>query len=138
MSDTFGPPTTRVSPFKTPATPSSANDDSGSAGDDTRVGDDSETPERIETPIEEDNHIVEPEEITDIKIGDDGKPKFRTWSNETGEYQIEALFKSYANGVVKLWSSERGVIEVPLDKLSEEDREYVRAKNARKKKKPNT
>ncbi len=51
----------------------------------------------------------------------------RTWKDESGKFSIEASFYSVTGENVKLLTSDGNRIEVPIGKLSEEDKEYIRA-----------
>jgi hypothetical protein len=51
----------------------------------------------------------------------------RTWKDESGKFSIEASFYSVTGEKVKLVTSDNNRIEVPIVKLSEEDKEYIRA-----------
>ncbi len=50
----------------------------------------------------------------------------RTWTDSTGEYQVEAEYAGLSDGVVKLKKPDGNLIEVPLERLSESDRAYVK------------
>jgi nitrite reductase/ring-hydroxylating ferredoxin subunit len=53
----------------------------------------------------------------------------REWSDATGTYKVEAYFISLANGLVKLKRADDGrLVDVPLDKLSDTDKEWVRSR----------
>jgi len=54
----------------------------------------------------------------------------REWTDNTGKYKIEADFVSAENGVVTLKKSDGQTIHLPLEKLSEADRQFVRAQAA--------
>jgi hypothetical protein len=56
---------------------------------------------------------------------EDSKKPFRTWQDSSGQFSIEARFTSFAAGVLKITTDDSREIEVPLEKLSEADREYV-------------
>jgi hypothetical protein len=59
-------------------------------------------------------------------------PKLRTWHAAEGLFSVEAEFVSMAGGSVKLRKADGSEINVPIEKLSEDDqhwiREYARAK----------
>jgi hypothetical protein len=59
-------------------------------------------------------------------------PKFRTWTitDDDGEREITAKYKSRAMDKVKLELEEGTVISVPFDRLSEEDQKYVKGRAA--------
>ena len=50
----------------------------------------------------------------------------RTWKDESGKFSVEASFYSVTGEQVKLLTSNGNRIEVPIGKLSEEDKEYIR------------
>jgi hypothetical protein len=54
-----------------------------------------------------------------------GNPKKRTWTSTAGT-SLDAEFVSMANGEVKLRKEDGSVLPVPLDKLSESDRQWVK------------
>lgn len=56
-----------------------------------------------------------------------GEPHYRDWNDDTGKYTIRAAFVSFINGVVKLQKETGELIDVPIEKLSEADREWVLA-----------
>ena len=53
------------------------------------------------------------------------RPKFREWTDTTGKFHKTAKFRGMAGGVVKLELEDGQTISVPLEKLSDEDQEYV-------------
>jgi hypothetical protein len=50
----------------------------------------------------------------------------RTWSDNTGGFKVEAEFVSFGSGKVRLRKADGSEIQVPLERLSEADVEYVR------------
>ena len=50
---------------------------------------------------------------------------YRTWSDRTGKFSIKATFRSAVGGRVSLLRPDGKVIEVPLEKLSEADQQFV-------------
>jgi hypothetical protein len=50
---------------------------------------------------------------------------FRTWTDSTGDYTTEAKFCGVAYGTVKLLKKDGLTVELPLEKLSEEDRQWI-------------
>lgn len=50
----------------------------------------------------------------------------REWTDDTGQYSVEAEFVELVGQVVKLKRSDGEVISVPLEKLSRSDQEYAR------------
>ncbi|MFH1918631.1 MAG: SHD1 domain-containing protein [Planctomycetota bacterium] len=49
----------------------------------------------------------------------------RTWTDDTGKHKTEAEFISHEDGVVKLKKADGQVVELPLERLSGADREWV-------------
>lgn len=64
---------------------------------------------------------------------DDSEPasnpadSFRTWSDTTGKYKIEAEWVSTENGNVTLKRRDGTVVTLPIAKLSEADQEYLKS-----------
>lgn len=54
------------------------------------------------------------------------EPALRTWTDATGEYSVEAKFAGMAFGTVKLRRSDGVVIELAMDRLSEECQQWIR------------
>lgn len=52
--------------------------------------------------------------------------EYRTWTDASGKFQVEAEFVSYAMGLVKLRKRDGAIITLPLEKLSEADQGWVR------------
>lgn len=57
---------------------------------------------------------------------------FRTWTDRSGQYRIEAEFIGIASGTVSLRNREGREITVPYETLSDEDRQRVRRETARR------
>ena len=53
------------------------------------------------------------------------KAKWRNWTDSTGQHTIEAKFSGLAMGKVKLTKQDGTTIQVPVDKLSEEDQAWI-------------
>jgi peroxiredoxin len=53
-------------------------------------------------------------------------PKFREWTDATGKFLRTAKFRGMVVGVVKLELEDGSTISIPLEKLSDEDQEYIR------------
>lgn len=51
--------------------------------------------------------------------------KWRTWTNSTGTHKTEAKFGGMAFGKVKLIKRDGSTVQVPIEKLSDEDREWI-------------
>lgn len=59
------------------------------------------------------------------------EPEYRTWSDASGEHQTEAEFAGYINGTVKLRRKDGRYIELPMEKLSESDQQWIRDRGSR-------
>ena len=70
------------------------------------------------------------------KDGDSGKDAYRTWTDATGNFRIEAKFVTVENDAVKLVRKNGAAIIVPLAKLSTADREIATAMAAKMKSSP--
>jgi hypothetical protein len=53
------------------------------------------------------------------------EPDYRTWTDSTGTHKTEAKFGGMAFGKVKLIKRNGSTVQVPLEKLSDEDREWI-------------
>ncbi|PVG01079.1 hypothetical protein CPB86DRAFT_812654 [Serendipita vermifera] len=51
--------------------------------------------------------------------------KTRIWHDRTGQFRVEAEFKGYENGKIRLHKLNGVIIEVPSEKMSAEDMKYV-------------
>jgi uncharacterized cupin superfamily protein len=51
--------------------------------------------------------------------------KWRTWTDASGEHKTDAKFVGIIAGKVKLIKRDGSSVQVPLDKLSDEDREWI-------------
>jgi thiol-disulfide isomerase/thioredoxin len=58
-------------------------------------------------------------------------PKLREWSDTTGKFHRNAKFRGTVGGVVKLELEDGSTVRVPLEKLSEADREYIQQRGQR-------
>ena len=54
--------------------------------------------------------------------------KWRTWTTADGKYEVDAKFGSVAGGRMRLTKRDGSTIEVDLDLLCEDDRQWVRGK----------
>lgn len=57
------------------------------------------------------------------------QPRSRTWTDITGKYTTEAELAGFDDVTVRLKKSNGSVVSVPIDKLSQSDRDYL-SKNA--------
>ncbi|KZT72493.1 hypothetical protein DAEQUDRAFT_762788 [Daedalea quercina L-15889] len=51
--------------------------------------------------------------------------KTRTWHDRTGQFRVDAQFLGFSNGKLRLHKVNGVIIEVPSEKMSEEDLKYV-------------
>jgi len=58
--------------------------------------------------------------------------KWRTWTDSTGKYSVEAKFSGVAFGTVKLIKRDGTVVKLPLERLSEEDQNWINARAKRR------
>jgi hypothetical protein len=56
---------------------------------------------------------------------------FRTWTDLSGQFKVEAEFKGMANGVVRLKKRDGSIKKIPLEKLSKEDQDWIRERSKR-------
>lgn len=54
------------------------------------------------------------------------EPEFRTWTDSTGKFKIEAEFAGMELGKAKLKKKDGTVIQLPLEKLSDDDQEWIK------------
>jgi hypothetical protein len=54
----------------------------------------------------------------------------RTWTDQTGQFEIEAVFLAVTDGAVQLRRADGREINVPLEHLSDEDQQYVQQRRA--------
>ena len=66
-------------------------------------------------------------------LGDDDH-KTRKWTDDSGNFSIQATFVKYAGDKVTLKRDDGAIIEVPFKRLSKTDRKYITDANAEKKK----
>ena len=52
--------------------------------------------------------------------------KLRTWQDASGKFSVEAEFVTSMAGVVKLRKTDGTTISLPMEKLSDEDQQYIR------------
>ncbi len=62
---------------------------------------------------------------TSPKPAEDAEAELRTWASDTGKFTIEARFGGLEGGKVKLLKPDGTILVVPLEKLSEADRELA-------------
>jgi hypothetical protein len=69
-----------------------------------------------------------PEPQTTPKVTDALPPGFRIWSDSTGRYKIRAKFGGAIFGKVKLIKEDGSTVQLPLEKLSDEDQDWINEK----------
>jgi hypothetical protein len=62
----------------------------------------------------------------ELQAQDAAKPKLRTWKDSTGKFSFEAVFVRVSGDQVVLQGADKKELSVPLAKLSEADRQYVK------------
>ncbi len=55
-----------------------------------------------------------------------GRTNFRTWTDDTGQHTTEAALVDFSDGQVRLRTADGSVLTVPVDRLSQADREFLR------------
>jgi len=61
-----------------------------------------------------------------VKAGPPPEPgKTRVWHDRTGQFRVEAEFKGFENGKLRLHKTNGVTIEVPAEKMSAEDMAYI-------------
>jgi hypothetical protein len=77
---------------------------------------------------------VDPQDVRPLANAAPEKPAAamptRTWKDRTGKFNIEARFQGLRDGKAILENSKGKRIEVPLEKLSEEDAKYIQDQKA--------
>lgn len=56
------------------------------------------------------------------------EPELREWRDASGQFRVEARFRGAAVGKVKLERENGEVVEVAIDRLSEEDQDWIRGR----------
>ncbi|KAF8897506.1 SLA1 homology domain 1, SHD1-domain-containing protein [Infundibulicybe gibba] len=62
--------------------------------------------------------------------------KVRVWHDRTGQFRVEAAFLGFSNGKLRLHKVNGVVVEVPSEKMSVEDMDYIEKVTKRKKSRP--
>jgi thiol-disulfide isomerase/thioredoxin len=99
----------------------------GSVGDEPRV-----SPLQV---LQEFRELIEAE-VGDVAEPDEPEEELqvrgpRQWNTTDGRYSVVASLVSVADGIVRLRLEEGQTVNVPLERLSQEDRQYVRQYLAR-------
>lgn len=58
-------------------------------------------------------------------------PMTRTWTDNTGDYKVEAEFHGYASGTVTLKKADGQLVKLPMERLSQSDQEWIRKRGKR-------
>lgn len=95
----------------------------------------------VEEPISEDPDSVElaKEEETEPEKTDPEPPEIRvappvglrTWHAATGGFSVDAVFVSASEGQVTLRKTDGSEITLPMERLSEEDQEWIKTSHTR-------
>ncbi|KAG6873307.1 hypothetical protein C0995_000460 [Termitomyces sp. Mi166 len=64
--------------------------------------------------------------------------KIRTWHDRTGQFRVEAAFLGFSNGKLRLHKVNGVIVEVPSEKMSIEDMEYVKRLTSKRSRPPET
>ena len=59
------------------------------------------------------------------------RPAWRTWTDRSGRYNIEAVLEDFRDGEVHLRKRDGSLLEVPLERLSKADRQYVQQRETK-------
>ena len=54
---------------------------------------------------------------------------WRTWTDASGKYRIEAKFGGVTDGKVELTKRDGSALTLPLEKLSDEDKEWIKKRS---------
>ena len=89
---------------------------------------------KFETEIEAKAEAKQQDAIERAKAKQDRKDaieaaKWRTWTDATGEHHIEARLGGVSAGNVKLTKRDGTVLTMPLEKLSDEDQEWIKKRS---------
>jgi hypothetical protein len=62
---------------------------------------------------------------------DDAKPAYRTWTDTTGQFRVKARYAGVSDEKLSLETEDGRKIQVPLEKLSETDRNFLKSQRAK-------
>ena len=65
-----------------------------------------------------------------LSMAEPEKIEVRKWSDASGSFSIEASFAGLSNGMVRLKKTDGSEVNVPLEKLSEADREWISSRKS--------
>ena len=60
------------------------------------------------------------------------EPDFRTWTDSTGKYTVEAEFVDFQDGKVRLRKGNGSIVALPIERLSAADQQFVKAQGEAK------
>ena len=69
--------------------------------------------------------LWDPEQAEDYVEPPPPSQQLRTWTSADGRFTVEAEFVKAIAGVVTLRTQSGGEVDVPMEKLSEEDRQFL-------------
>ncbi len=86
-----------------------------------------------EAAAERARQAEEKRKAEEIRKAEDEAAKWRTWKDSTGKFTVEARFSGMAFGKVKLTKKNGTTLEVPLERLSEDDQKWLEDRKKKKK-----
>jgi hypothetical protein len=84
--------------------------------------------ERDESAKQKNAALAKAKAIRDQKAEQDRAARTRTWTDAAGKYSVVAEFSGMSSDVVLLRKADGKTIKIPLDKLSDADREWIDAR----------
>ena len=69
-------------------------------------------------------------EVAEVQKAPVQVAEYRTWTDSSGVHKIEAKFGGMAGGKVKLIKRDGTTLQLPLDKLSTSDQEWIKSNNS--------
>lgn len=78
-----------------------------------------------EEAAERASQAEEKRKAEEIRKAEEEAARWRTWRDSTGKYTVEARFSGMGFGKVKLIKKDGTTIEVPLERLSEDDQQWL-------------
>jgi thiol-disulfide isomerase/thioredoxin len=98
----------------------------GAAGKVVAVGSDDEKPKSKKASKDKAAELAMQKKIREAAAAKAKVAKARTWTDASGKFTVTAKFRGMANQIVKLELDDGRVIELALDKLSDDDQEVIR------------
>ena len=65
-------------------------------------------------------------EVSDSSRVAPSAPAVRLWTDDTGNFQVKAVFKGVKEGRVILEEADGAILKVPYERLSQSDQNYLR------------